>query len=266
MKRNKLIIIIIAQIILFTGCINYQAIADKQFEQETTVGEKFYLGDMNNDGRTESLVVDGWTIKLLADTKVLAQFEPNKSIEYLYASGTVIDIDNDNTNEVVIYAATKSDTSIVFASIYLIDVDENQKYYLREFPNELASIYSTTGIDADISIKDKFLYEIKCENKKIIVDVSRIYGLSTISVENQEKLDEEWKKIVNNNYKGEVIGIVKSEIVLSESGKRKLKVYELVKGADKKDIGYIIATFSFDATGKYYIDDIDFMERTDVQP
>ena len=150
--------------------------------------------------------------------------------------------------------------------MYLIDVNNEGEYYLREFPSELATVYSKSGIEADVCVKGKFLYEIKCKDKEFTIDVSRLYSLSTISIEDKEKIEQKWEDIISNNYRGEVVGIVKSEINTESDGRRYIRGYELVRGADGLDIGYIIFKVSFDKNGAYAIEDISFMERTDVQP
>lgn len=267
MKIKGIILLIGMYVMLLTACVDYQAIMEQQTGINTNAEESAILGDVNGDGRIETLSIDGSIIRLVSGSSILMDFEPNSNINYLYASPVVIDIDGDEINEIVVFAATDSEsTSIVFASIYVIDVNNQGEYYSRELPTELATIYSTSGINADICAKDKFLYEIKCKDKEFIIDASRIYGLSTITIEDKEKLDQKWEDIISNNYKGEVVGIVKSEIITEIDGQRCLRLYELVRGADGLDIGYIIFEVSFDKNGAYAIEDISFMERTDVQP
>ena len=267
MKNKSLLLLIVLVGMMLTACVDYQGIVDNQNEQETEVKMEMSLGDINADGKLETLVANGSVIRLLSEEKILQEFEPNPSIGYSYLSGTVIDVDNDNVNEIIVYAPSNNSTStMVFASIYVIDVDDTQQYYLRELPNELSSVYGTCGINCEVNVKDKFIYEIKYKDKEFTIDTSRVYGLSTLNAENSEKLDEEWERIITKGYKGSIVGIVKSELITTDSGQRQLRIYEYVKGADKLHIGYVIYTISFDADGTYEITDVDFLERTDRQP
>ncbi len=254
------------------SCADYQGAIDMSSTGdnnavETEIKNKSTLGDFNDDGKEEFLLIEGSTIKLMSGSKIIAQFEPNKNLTYNYINAIVVDIDSDGSQEVVFYAtvaSTQNSTSIL--SVYVLDVLENGDFTLRDFPQELSNIDSITGINVQVVPKEKYIYEIIYEDKVFKIDTSRVYNLSVKSSEEKEKIDKEWSEIIENNYKGDILGIVKVEIIANTDNEQTLRIFEMVVGADGNNIGQVVFSITFDEDGTYEIVDVNYIERFDLQP
>lgn len=267
--------IIFVQILCFivlsmTACVDFEAALNSEEAALEEKGEvlKASLGDINDDGRNELIVAEGSVIKLLSETKVLAEFEPNSGLQYDILSATAVDIDQDKINEIMVYASIISEgNQAVLASIYLLDSTEEGKYIIRDFPEELSNIDGNIGVDAQIIPKPDYQYEIICHERTMLIDVSRIYSLSKLNQKDRQELDEKWEEIVSKNRLGEVRGITSAQVLVdSDSNMKVLRIYELLMGSDRKSLGHLVVDIAFEENGKYNVVNVSFMERTDVQP
>ena len=268
---KKICLLLQVTIIAFVcfACVDYKTEVSKlqQTEQEKIELQKMMIGDVNRDGIKEYLLVEGSRFKIMSEKKCDFEFEPIKSVGYSYVNVLVNDIDEDETNEIVILAVVYDAQRVDrLFSVFMLDQNSEGQYYLRVLPTELKNIAATSGIDADIIPKDNYIYEVKCLNRVFKIDVSRVYGLSFLSEYEKEKVEKEWNSFIEKKRTGEVIGISDIEIVTNENGSKNLRICELVVGADEKNIGFIVVEVDFASDGSYSVVDVEYLERVDIQP
>lgn len=269
MKAKIYAIILCVSMALLNGCVNYQKIVDDmnaEKEESTIEVTRISLNDINNDGKKEEVVINENCIMLLSESKSLGKFIPHNDLVYESVSALVIDIDNDDIMEVVVYAYVNLDEEIdKITSVYIIDNDDN-KYYMRKMPEELANVYSYSGINAEIKPLEEYQYIISYKSEQIYIDASRIYRLSVLDVENREKLDERWEDMLKKQLVGEVVGVVNAEVVRIDKDVNCIRYYEVIKGIDRKDIGKLVVDVVFNKDGSYEVRSINFIELIDSQP
>lgn len=269
--KSRISALVICIVIVFTcGCVDYQQVVESMQEGSTaknTNKTKVSLNDINCDGKIEEIAIENNSILLLSETKVLGRFEPHKDLEYENVSAAVIDIDNDNVMEIVVYAHVDTEhNNNKIMCVYVIDSKNTGEYYLRDMPEEITGIYSYSGVDAKVEPLDEYKYVINCVNNEFKIDASRVYGLSTLDVENREKLEDRWTDMLEKKLTGEVLGVVSAQIIYQDENQKCIRYYELVKGIDRKDIGRLVVDVFLDKDGTYKIVGVDYIENVDYQP
>ena len=184
MKKGKFLFFLIVLICFFcSACVDYKGINENSelnnLEHEAT------LGDIDNDGIIESVSVNGSEIYLLSEKKQIALLKTNNEWKKPCVQACVIDVDNDDDYEIVVSISDESiEEAGRYLSVYLIDNNENGAYGLREFPIEVNSDGSSSGLQVSAVPKENYLYEVKCLEYTFFLDATRIYGLSRLNSEN----------------------------------------------------------------------------------
>lgn len=267
MKKGKILLIML--ICFFcSACVDYKSINEKETNRDLdNLFCEMSIGDIDSDGVIEIVSVDGSEIRLLSEKKPIALLKTDNEWKKPYMQVCVIDIDNDDSNEVVI---TISDESIEekgrFLSVYIIDKDEYGVYELRSFPMEIDSGGRCSGVEVSVVPRENYMYEVKCLEHSFLIDATRIYGLSRLNAENIRKAQDEWNSYIERGRQGKALGIVSVEIFTTEAGSNYMRIYEVIKGADKDNIGNIAVEIEFLPDGTYEVLNIEFLQRTDVQP
>ena len=159
----------------------------------------------------------------------------------------------------------------------VINIEKDTEIVISSQANDIQiNINNCRAIITDVSCSSKtinivngeleysYIKGLSHEGKNIITTENGKCVIRVIDLESDN--GSEIYSLITKGYKGSIVGIVKSELITTDSGQRQLRIYEYVKGADKLHIGYVIYTISFDADGTYEITDVDFLERTDRQP
>ena len=269
---------------LFACCASMVACADfegalKKYENSTEGKEdkedkedldkyvegvnKITIGDVNNDDKEDAIVIDNSTISLISGTKVIQKFEPDNSFEYKKVNAIVNDIDDDGKHEIIVMASIGGDNPIY--CLYLLDM-VGQKYTLVEFPNEISTLTTNTGIDAQVIPIEFLKYEIKGKDFAFTLDVSRNYGVSTMSEQQYRQLIERWEEILEEKEEGKIAGVVRTEVVTNNEGKKVVRIYEMINGVDKNYVGALVIDIAFNADGEYQVIDYGLFEHSILMP
>lgn len=225
---------------------------------------KIYIGDINDDDIEDAVVVDDSVISLISKGKVIQTFEPDSSFKYKKVDAIVNDIDNDKSKEVIVMASIGGNDPIY--SIYVLDTNNKGEFEIRNFPNEINNYATNSGVNAQVVPKDFLLYEIVNENFLFNIDVSRSYGVSTLDENRYVQLCEKWEEILKENIEGQIMGIVRGEIITNTTGQKVFRVYEMIQGADKAYIGLLVVDVAFDQTGGYEIVNYGLFEHSVLMP
>ncbi len=265
MRVKKAILSIAAASILLTGCVDYEGLVQEQqnaHEEELQEEEKIevLLGDINDDGKEEKLILDDAILNLYSGARICEKFNVPDEYQYSSMSTLVSDIDGDSANEIVALLYCDNRDENLVSNIVIINQDENGQFKLCDFPEEVTSNYADSGFGAEVTLKDKFIYSVSVDSYKYDVDVSRMYGLSMLDKEGVEKAEEKWEKIEKSNYFGEVLGIYGIDVVRDAEGNNSLYVYEYVTGGDDKVIGSLVFVITYDKDGQYQIENVMFKE------
>ena len=260
-------------VILITGCVDFEEIAKQQSDdmtEEPLTGEAetftVSLGDINNDGKEEKLLLNETSLNLLSGSRGCEKFSLKDDYEYDSIVAYVVDIDSDSENEIIAMLWSNDSPNYDVCDVMIINRTDVGKYEVWEFPEEIQSNIAYSGIAAEVSVKDEFVYSVVRENYSVDVDVSRVYGLSMLEQEAYEKAQAQWKKISESDYQGEVIGIYAIHALHESNGEVTLNIYEYIVGGDDKVIGNLIFNIAYSATGEYQIRNVIFREKIDVMP
>lgn len=262
-KRNILLIVSVVLTIMLSGCIDYDQLVEDQFESDETKVDIVSLGDINDDGKEEKLEVDSTVLKLFSGTRIVEKFDLNQDFEYYSLKAYVVDIDNDDVKEII--ALIESGQRTVYTVKILNQVDGG-RFELYDFPEEIVSNESISGISANVSAKEDFIYVISKGNFSAEINASRIYGLSMCEKEDYEKAVETWNHIMNADFQGEVLGVSDIFVMHRTNDETLLEVHECVVGGDDAIIGYLVTEIEYNTNGDYSIGNIRFKERVDVMP
>lgn len=225
--------------------------------------DKISIGDVNNDDKVDAIAIDNSIISLISGNKVIQKFEPDSSFEYKKINAIVNDIDDDGENEIIVMASIGGEDPVY--CLYLLDLS-GQKYILRKFPSEISTLITNTGIDAKVTPTDFLEYEIKGNDFCFTIDVSRSYGVSTMTEHEYRKLTENWEEILDEKQQGQMAGVVRAEVVTKSDGKKVVRVYEMINGADKKYIGLLVVDIAFNIEGEYQVLDYGLFEHSILMP
>ncbi len=237
---------------------------EKNLNEYVEGDNKITIGDVNNDNKTDVLVVDNSVISLVSGKKVVQEFEPDEKLDYKSINAIVNDIDGDDVYEIIVMASIGGDNPVF--CLYLLDKAEDNTYVIRRFPDELSTLTTNTGIDAQVIPIDFLKYEIIGEKFSFVIDVARSYNVSTLDGQGYRNLTELWEEILDEEQEGQVVGVVRTEVVTNNEGKKVVRIYEMIYGADKKYIGALVFDITFDANGKYQILDYGLFEHSVLMP
>ena len=274
LKKRILSIVCISVIGLLTGCVNYDKIIEerqKKEEESQKMDEAkgiivAELGDINNNGYTEKLILEKNVLKLTDGAEIV--FRTYIDAEYLYTGLRAIttDLDNDKQNEVAVLleSTLESYGSLKTEKIYdvlVLNSNETGEYSLNEFPNEVSSKASFSGVSVDVKAVGEFEYQVEYRDIKTVVNVARLYKESLLVGADYDKLLVAWQKIMNSGYQGECLGVCNVSSIRDTDDNVLLRVQHYVVGGDGAIIGYIETDLSYDEFGSYEIKDIRFIER-----
>lgn len=270
LKKRLLSIICVMIIGILTSCVNYekviQEMENSESLEETKVALVADLGDINNNGYTEKLILEKNVLKLTDGAEICYRIDV--AAEYVYTSirAIISDLDADKQSEIAVLLESKvecygSSTPESLYDVLVLNSDETGEYSLYKFPNEVDSNACISGVSVDVKAIGDFKYEVKCMDLKTVVDVSRHYKESLLIGEAHKNLLLKWDRIMNSDYQGESLGVSNVQSVRDKDGEVLLRVQQYVVGGDGAIIGYIEFDLQYDASGKYEINDIRFIER-----
>ena len=272
-KRVLLFILVFAFCGNMVACADFEgALRDANSEainvEEDALGyiegvDKISIGDVNDDDKVDAVAIDGSIISLISGNKVIQQFEPDSSFEYKKINAIVNDIDNDGKNEIIVMASIGGNDPIY--CLYLLDMVE-QKYELVKFPKEILTLKTNTGIDAQVIPTDFLKYEIRGEDFSFTIDVSRTYGVSTMEEQQYRQLIDLWEEILEEEKEGQIAGVVRAEVITNSDGKKVIRAYEMINGADKSYIGLLVVDIAFNAEGEYQVVNYGLFEHSVLMP
>lgn len=237
---------------------------EKELEEYVEGVNKITIGDVNNDNKTDAIVVKNSVISLMSGKKVIQEFEPDEAFEYKKVNAIVNDIDGDNQYEIIVMASIGGNDPVY--CMYILDKLNEDEYTIRTFPNELSSLLTNSGIDAQVVPVDFLEYEIRGEEFSFKIDVARSYGVSTLDEQGYRKLTESWEQMLDKKSEGKIMGIIRTEVVTDVEGKKFVRTYEMIYGADEKYIGALVVDIAFDAEGDYQIIDYGLFEHSIIMP
>lgn len=256
-------------ICLLTSCVNYEKLKkeDKKEEVLEEIGIMTAdLGDINDNGYTEKLVLEKNVLKLTDGAEICYRAEV--SAEYIYTSIRAImtDLDADDMTEVAVLLESKiecygSSSPESIYNVLILNCNGNNEYALFKFPNEVDSNACYSGVAVDVKAIEDFKYEVKCKDFETVIDVSRHYKESLLIGESHKNLLSKWNRIVNSDYHGESLGVSNIQSVRDKNGNVLLRVQQYVVGGDGAIIGYVETDLKYDMLGNYEIEDIRFIER-----
>lgn len=269
-KRLLIFIVLVCMMASMSACADFEGALTEESAENQEIGDyvegvnKITIGDVNNDDKVDAIVIDNSVIFLISGEKVLQEFELDTSFEYKKVNAIVNDIDGDNQYEIIVMASIGGNAPIY--CIYILDKMQNEEYFIREFPNELSTLATNSGIDAKVLPVDFLVYEINGDGFSFKIDVARSYGVSTLSEQDYYQLTESWEEILEEKLEGQIVGITRTEVVTNNQGKKVLRIYEMIYGADKKYIGALVVDIAFDANGEYQILDYGLFEHSVLMP
>lgn len=270
LKKRILCVICVMLISILTSCVNYEKIISEMEASDDVVEQKGAyvadLGDINNNGYTEKLILEKNVLKVTDGAEIC--YREDVAAEYVYTSirAIIADIDSDKQNEVAVLLESKvecygSSSPENLYDVVVLNCDESGEYSLYKFPNEVESNASYSGVAVNVKAIGDFQYEVKCKDFKTVVDVSRLYKKSLLMGEAYDNLLTKWNKIVNSDYQGESLGVSNVQAIRDKEGNTLLRVQQYVVGGDGAIIGYVETDLQYDLSGEYEIKDIRYVER-----
>lgn len=249
---------------MLTGCVNFDELVQQEstenleHTEEEIIKPEVSLGDINNDGKIEKMKLDDNVLIIYSGSRICKKVELNDEYKYIALDAMGVDIDNDIDKEII--AMLTCDTRDLFfvSDVLVFNMDSNDNYELWDFPEANESGFSNSGVYAHVSAKDEFVYSISVEDKIFDVDVSYMYDISILDKEALEKVKEQWDKMKESKYHGEVIGIYDIYMVQDSNGRNSINVSEYITDGDDKIIGCLIINITYDKNGQYSIGDIWF--------
>lgn len=276
MKRRVLLLILLLMCCgSIVACADFEGALEKQENSTDNKDDKadldgyvegvnkITIGDVNNDDKEDAIVIDKSMISLMSGTKVIQKFEPDSNFEYKKVNAIVNDVDNDGENEIIVMASIGGNAPVY--CLYLLNMVE-QKYSLVEFPNEISTLTTNTGIDAQVIPKEFLKYEIKGKDFLFTIDVSRSYGVSTMAEQQYRQLTERWEEILKEKEEGKISGVVRTEVITNNDGKKVVRIYEMINDADKNYVGALVIDIAFDVDGEYQIINYGLFEHSILMP
>ena len=260
--KYKVIILVMAIMMSLTACVDFEKAAkEKNKVKEEEIKKTAALGDFDIDGRKDAIVVSNATIKLISAGEVIASVEPNPGLEYIDVNAMAADLDCDAIKEIVVIVTAKGDANVAnMKSVYVLDRDDRNQYYVRNFPEELNQALSETGLTGEVKPVERYKYEITCMGNKFMIDVTNMYGLQSLTLSAKEEIEYKWDNILENGRKGQVLEINRAEVILINSNERYLRIYQNVRGADNREIGYLVSDICFNKNGAYEVKNVNYME------
>lgn len=270
LRKRILSIVCVLIIGILTACVNYEKIIDEKNDSEIVEEEKGKmiadLGDINNNGYTEKLILEKNVLKLTDGAEIC--YRTDVSAEYIYSSirAIITDLNGDSMTELAVLFESKiecygsSDLENIY-DVIVLHADETGEYSAYSFPNEVDSNASYSGIAVEVKAIGEFEYEVKCKDFTTVVNLSRHYKESLLVGESYKNLLAKWEKIMNANYQGESLGVSNIQSVRDKDNNVLLRVQQYVVGGDGAIIGYIEVDLQYDTLGGYEVKDIRFIER-----
>ena len=252
--------------VFFTGCVNFDKIVQKDNAESIEDNDKLdetgkveiSLGDINYDGKIETLVMNDNVLIMYSGSRICKKIELSDEYNYTELKAIGTDLDNDFKNEIVAMITCDTRDTYYVSDIVVFDEDDKGNYELWDFPNQNTSGFSEAGVRVDVSAKDKFIYLIEVGDKSFDVDVSNMYDLSLLDKESLEKVEEQWDKMKESNYHGEAIGIYDVYVIQNSNGIKSLNICEYLAGGDDKIIGSLIISINYDKNAQYSIGEVWF--------
>lgn len=262
-KYIRAITLLFALSIMITGCIDYKKIVEENSQKQTpgdTTGEtdrlETVLDDVNNDGKNEKLVLEDRRLILYSGSRICGKFEVSDEYKYKAINARAKDIDNDEENEILVMLECNSRENYLVSNVVIINICDNDIYEVWSFPEEIESGFSDSGLSADVSVKDKFVYSVSANNNLFDIDVSRLYGISLLDKDGLEKAEKQWNKIEESNFHGEIIGIYDVKVMRETGDNNLIYIYEYISGGDNVVIGSMVFCISYDSDGKYTVEKV----------
>ena len=253
-----------------TGCVNYAGILESQTqaipsgnEGETKNEAKdekvsTVIGDVDKDGKVESIEYSNGNLIIYSGTRICKKIEIGQEHRYKSITTQMVDFDNDNENEIIAMLWTDERSEYIVSNVKMIDKLANGQYDVIDFPEENKSNYAESGIDANISIKDEFVYNISIGDYSFDVDVSSRYNISVLSEQEYLEIKKKWKKMEQSDYHGGVLGVYDIVVLKESNGTSVIQVKEYVTGGDDEVIGSVVIELLYDASGHYEIINVLF--------
>lgn len=276
--RKKLLGIVCIMVIgISTSCVNYEKIIEEKEgdkgiveANEEEIGVLVAdLGDINDNGHTEKVIVEKNILKLTDGAKIC--YRTDVASDYIYTNIRAImtDLDGDKQMEIAVLLESEiecfgSYNPEKLYDVFVLNSNESGEYSLAQFPNEVDSKASYSGLCVDVTASGRFEYKVKCMEFETTINLSRHYKESLLLGESHKNLLEKWDKIINSDYHGESLGVSYVMAVRDKEGNTILRVQQYVVGGDGAIIGYIETDLQYDALGGYEVKDIRFIERVSL--
>ena len=274
LKKKLLAIVCMMMVGILASCVNYEKIIEEEKLAPEMLEEEIGvlvadLGDINSNGYTEKVSVEKNVLKLTDGAKIC--YRTDLASEYIYTNirALMTDLDADKQMEIVFLLESEiecfgSYNPEKLYDVFVLNSNESGEYSLAQFPNEVDSKASYSGLFVNVKATGEFEYKVKCMEFETTVNLSRHYKESLLVGESHKNLLEKWDKIMNSDYQGESLGVSNVTSFRDKDGNTILRVQQYVVGADGAIIGYIEADLEYDALGGYEVKDIRFIERVSL--
>ena len=261
MRKKSIILVMLIVSVLLTGCVDFEKIVQEQEAEKANID--ISLGDINNDGKEERLVLAENNLELYSGSRICEKFELSDEHEYSAVKARVSDVDGDGENEIIAMLNCGNRNEHYVYNVFIITQSDAAAYELLDFPSEITSNYAESGFSAEVSVNEEFIYTVKKGEYQFDVDVTQLYGIGLLEKSQLEQVESQWEKISKAVYQGQVLGICDIKILTDSNGNNNMYVYEYVVGGDDKIIGNIVICCTYNAEGKCIINEVLFETDND---